>query len=168
MKYISSDTNIWLDFKAISQIALPFLLPYTYIMFEEALRKEIISPPELLKELEKLGLKGVELTTEEFYYALDLSLHYKKLSVYDRTALAIAKLRDIPLLTGDQPLREAAKSEGVRVFGTIGLLDELFLGHYISKGEYLLCLEAFLQHAERRLPVEELQRRISKIKRKEG
>ena len=148
---------------AIRQTALPFLLPYTYIMFEEALRKEIISPPGLLQELEQLGLKGVDLTTEEFYYALELSSRYKKLSAYDRTALAIAKLRNIPLLTGDQPLREASKSESVRVFGTIGLLDALFDGHYINKAEYLSCLESFLQHTERRLPAEELQKRIDSL-----
>lgn len=108
MDYISSDTNIWLDFMAIRQTALPFLLPYTYIMFEEALRKEIISPPGLLQELEQLGLKGVDLTTEEFYYAL-------------------------------------------------------FDGHYINKAEYLSCLESFLQHTERRLPAEELQKRIDSL-----
>lgn len=163
MDYISSDTNVWLDFFAINQTALPFRLPYTYIMFEEALRKEILSPPDLLMELGKLGLKGVDITTVEFYYAMDLSSRYVKLSGYDRIALAIAKQRNIPLLTGDMPLREAAKAEGVRVFGTIGLLDTLFYGGYISISEYLSCLEDFLKHKERRLPAEELRRRISDI-----
>ena len=163
MEYISSDTNIWLDYNTIGRIDLPFRMPYTYIMFEEALRKEILSPPGLLKKLEALGLKGVEIKTEEFYYALELSNHYTKLSGYDRIALAIARQRNIPLLTGDQPLREAAKSEGVRVFGTIGLLDALFDGGHINRNEYLFCLESFLQHKERRLPTEEIQRRISDL-----
>ena len=94
-------------------------------MYKEALRKEIINPPELLTDLQKRGLIGVDLTIEEFFYADELSKKYVKLSGYDRTALAVAKYRKIPLLTGDNPLRKAAEKEGVEVFGTIGLLDNM-------------------------------------------
>ncbi len=163
MEYISSDTNIWLDFNAISRIDLPFRLPCTYIMYKEALRKEIISPSELLDGLQKRGLIGVDLTIEEFFYADELSKKYVKLSGYDRTALAVAKFRNIPLLTGDNPLRRAAEKEGVEVFGTIGLLDKLYDGDYINKLEYQFCLENLLEHKERRLPAEELQKRINSL-----
>ena len=87
-----------------------------------------------------------------------------KLSGYDRTALAVAKYRKIPLLTGDNPLRKAAEKEGVEVFGTIGLLDKLYEGDYINKLEYQFCLESFLEHKERRLPEEELQKRIESLR----
>ncbi len=163
MRYISSDTNVWLDFNSISMLDLPFRMPCIYVMYKEALREEIISPPELLADLPKKGLKGVELDTEEFYYALDLSEKYRKLSGYDRTALAIAKKRGIPLLTGDNPLRQAAIQEGVEVFGTIGLLDKLYEGGYASKKEYLDCLKVLLRHTERRLPAEEIQKRIDAL-----
>lgn len=109
-------------------------------MYKEALRKEIINPPELLTDLQKRGLIGVGLTIEEFFYADELSKKYVKLSGYDRTALAVAKYRKIPLLTGDNPLRKAAEKEGVEVFGTIGLLDKLYEGDYINKLEYQFCL----------------------------
>lgn len=163
MRYISSDTNVWLDFNSISRLNLPFRMPCIYIMFKEALREEIISPPELLSDLQEKGLKGVELETEEFYYALALSGKYRKLSGYDRTALAIAKIRGITLLTGDNPLRQAAIQEGVEVFGTIGLLDKLYEGEHISKKEYLYCLKELLSHKERRLPADELQKRIDAL-----
>ena len=164
MKYISSDTNIWIDFNTISRTDLPFRLPCTYIMYKEALRKEIINPPELLTDLQKRGLIGVDLTIEEFFYADELSKKYVKLSGYDRTALAVAKYRKIPLLTGDNPLRKAAEKEGVEVFGTIGLLDKLYEGDYINKLEYQFCLESLLEHKERRLPEEELQKRIDSLR----
>lgn len=164
MEFISSDTNIWLDFNAISRTDLPFRLPCTYIMYKEALRKEIISPPELLEGLIKRGLIGVGLTIEEFLYADELSKKYVKLTGYDRTALAVAKLRKIPLLTGDNPLRKAAEKEGVEVFGTIGLLDRLYAGDYINKIEYQFCLESLLEHKERRLPAEELLKRINSLR----
>lgn len=164
MEYISSDTNIWIDFNTISKTDLPFRLPCTYVMYKEALRREIITPPELLSELQKLGLVGVELTIEEFNYAQGLARKYLKLSGYDRTALAIAKLRNIPLLTGDNPLRKAAIKEGVEVFGTIGLLDKLYEGDYISKSEYKICLESLQEHDERRLPTDELKKRIESLR----
>lgn len=164
MKYISSDTNIWLDFSTISRTDLPFRLPCTYIMYKEALRKEIINPPELLDDLQKRGLMGVDLTIEELFCADELSKKYVKLSGYDRIALAVAKYRKIPLLTGDDPLRKAAEKEGVEVFGTIGLLDKLYDGDYINKLEYQFCLESLLEHKERRLPAEELQKRIDSLR----
>lgn len=133
-------------------------------MYKEALRKEIINPPELLADLQKRGLIGVDLTIEEFFYADELSKKYVKLSGYDRTALAVAKYRKIPLLTGDNPLRKAAEKEGVEVFGTIGLLDKLYEGDYINKLEYQFCLESLLEHKERRLPEEELQKRIDSLR----
>ena len=132
-------------------------------MYKEALRKEIISPSELLDGHQKRGLIGVDLTIEEFFYADELSKKYVKLSGYDRTALAVAKFRNIPLLTGDNPLRRAAEKEGVEVFGTIGLLDKLYDGDYINKLEYQFCLENLLEHKERRLPAEELQKRINSL-----
>ena len=164
MEYISSDTNIWLDFNTISRTDLPFRLPCTFIMYKEALRKEIISPPELLDGLQKRGLIGVDLTIEEFFYADEVSNKYVKLSGYDRTALAIAKFRKIPLMTGDNPLRKVALKEGVEVFGTIGLLDRLYKGEYINTLEYQFCLESLLEHKERRLPAEELQKRIDSLR----
>ena len=48
MNYISSDTNIWLDFDAISGVALPFRMPCTYIMYQEALRKEAVDKSKTL------------------------------------------------------------------------------------------------------------------------
>ena len=160
MKYISSDTNVWLDFNSIDRIEIPFRLSCTYIVYKEALRSEIVSPPDLIPELIKRGLEGVDLTTEEFYYALEGLGKYVKLSNYDKTALAIAKFREIPLLTGDNALRKAARKEGVQVFGTIGLLDRLYYEKFITQEEYDFCLKAFLNHPERRLPQEEIIKRI--------
>lgn len=163
MDCISSDTNIWFDFHSIDQLSLPFLMSYKYIIFEEALREEIVSPPELLAKLIKYGLTGVELTTEEFFYAEMLGGKYVRLSGYDRTALAIARERGIPLMTGDRALRKAAEAEGVEVFGTIGLLDRMYGAGVINSKIYLSCLEKFKKHPERRLPQEELDERIHAI-----
>ncbi|MBQ6230774.1 MAG: PIN domain-containing protein [Eubacterium sp.] len=166
MKYISSDTNIWFDFLMIDQIELPFKLDYTYLIHHEVLDKEAIHPPGLTDKLIRLGLVKTEMDTEEFYDVFQLSERYNRISIYDAIALSIAKHRKIPVLTGDKALRKAAQHENVMVLGTLGLLDEAYYGEKISGKEYLSCLDGFLGHPERRLPVDEIQLRIKNIKEK--
>ena len=168
MKYVSSDTNVWFDFNEIAQVELPFRLPYTYIMFEEAIEDEILTPKGLKEKLKECGLVGVDISAEEFYLAENYGEKYKRLSVYDRIALAIAKQRKIILVTGDGALRKAALNEEVSVIGTIGLLDSLLGGEYITQKEYEKCL-LDLQAANGgkiRLPEGELIERISRFKKK--
>lgn len=104
MKYISSDTNIWIDFNCINKLKLPFLLPYTYIMYHEQIDRELISVNK--DELIANGLQAVDITIDEFFLAEAYGNKYLPLSKWDRIALAIAKTRNIKLLTGDMPLRK--------------------------------------------------------------
>ena len=62
MDFISSDTNIWIDFYIIQQLELPFRLPYKYLMNEDAMKDELISPPDLSNELISYGLVPIEIT----------------------------------------------------------------------------------------------------------
>ena len=43
MEFISSDTNVWIDFCTIDKFYLPFKLPYTYIMNNEAIEDELLN-----------------------------------------------------------------------------------------------------------------------------
>lgn len=67
MEFISSDTNVWVDFASIDRLALPFKLPYVYLMYEEAISNELLQPEGIDENLTRLGLQAVELTEEEFY-----------------------------------------------------------------------------------------------------
>ena len=162
MIYISSDTNVWIDFKVIERLELPFRLPYVYLMNKDAVFNELLSPKGLREQLLTLGLLPVELTEDEFYYALDTAAKYPRLSEYDRSALAIAKKRSLVLLTGDRALRYAAETEGVTVMGTIGILDQLLEKECVSEAEYHTCIAELLKHNGRevRLPERELQQRL--------
>lgn len=165
MEYISSDTNVWLDFVTIDRLDFPFRLPYTYLMNDDAVQDELLSPQGLGERLKNLGLQETELTAEEFYLAGEYMERFAKPSMFDCIALAIAKNRGIVLLTGDGPLRKAAQAEGVRVMGTIGVLDQLYEGKLIEKQEYVHCLEKLMQYngGKIRLPEKELKSRIEKI-----
>ena len=165
MIYISSDTNVWIDFMVIDSLEIPFRLPYTYIMSEDAITDELISPPGLGSQLVSLGLEPVDITIDEFFLAEEYGGRYKKLSVYDRIALAIAKVRNIILLTGDGALRKAAKKESVTVIGTLGILDQLWNQKLISSEEYNMCLTKLRENNNGavRLPEEEILLRIQSI-----
>lgn len=167
MEYISSDTNVWIDFYIIDRIELPFCLPYTYIMNVDAIDDELLSPAGLRDKLLRCGLVSVELTIEEFNLAEEFGPRYPKLSIYDRIALAIAKVRKIVLLTGDGALRKAAKSENINIFGTIGILDQLLDGNYIAEHEYERCLLELQKHngQEVRLPKSEINSRLLRLKK---
>lgn len=162
MEYISSDTNVWVDFQVIDRLELPFRLPYTYLMNNDAVHDELLSPPGIGDKLLDLGLQETELTGEEFYLVEEYVGRFKRLSLYDCVALAIAKKRQITLLTGDGALRKAAEREGVIVLGTIGVLDQLYEGRYIEHREYGYCLRELLKNNGKkvRLPEEELRLRI--------
>ena len=168
MEYISSDTNVWIDYNYIEKLEIPFRLECTYIMHHDAIDDEIKQPAELRGNLIKLDLVSVELTTEEFYYAEKLGSQYRRLSIYDITALAIAAKRKITLLTGDKSLKKAAEAEGVTVIGTIGLLDRLLAEGCIDQKEYHECLIRFKENngSKIRLPEEELDKRIKEWNKK--
>jgi predicted nucleic acid-binding protein len=165
MELISSDTNVWIDFSVIQRTGIPFRLPYTYIMNTDAIEDELLSPAGLRGELLSCGLVGVELEIEEFELAESLGSKYIKLSIYDRIALSIAKVRNITLLTGDGALRKAAVAESVAVIGTIGILDQLYAGSFIDESEYEFCLLELQRHngQEVRLSKAEIATRLQKI-----
>lgn len=165
MEYISSDTNVWIDYMAIEKLELPFRLPFTYLMNRDAIEDELLSPRGMREELLRLGLQPTELTEEEFYYGLKIAEAHPKLSEYDCSALAIAKHRGLVLMTGDAALRKAALSEGVSVMGTIGLLDKLYEDEKVTLAEYRECLLLLIKvnGREVRLPYTELQNRLNRI-----
>ena len=168
MEFISSDTNVWIDFMVIEKLYLPFRLPLTYLMNKDAVDDELLSPAGLRKQLLKFGLTPTELTEEEFFYALNIVEHHPKLSKYDCSALAIAKNRGITLLTGDAELRKVAQREGVIVMGTIGVLDKAFETKAITKEEYRNCLESLKRFNGRevRLPSAALDERLERLKKR--
>lgn len=161
-EYISSDTNVWIDFHAIGAVHLPFKLSCTYLMWETAIDDEIRSPGGLREELVSDGLVPVEITEDEFWLADGYADRYAGISSYDAAALAIAKSRGIALMTGDRRLRSAAANEGVEVTGTIGVLDRLRDEGAVDECEFRAHIAALLaaNGGVVRLPENELLRRL--------
>jgi len=182
--FISSDTNIWIDFSIIACIDKPFLLDNLYYLSDIIYHDEIDENTGFNHSANKNHYQEIRdcvkenklhITTtspEELKLAMKYASEYrppiikKAISLEDGIALAIAKKRKWVLLSGDSGLREAAKLEGVICHGTLWICNELFKNMHISKDEYLTILESFLSAAENKkrfLPKEEIIRRITKL-----
>lgn len=164
--YISSDTNVWIDFKTINALALPFELHYDFIMSNYAIQDELLSPPDLKYELLRLGLIQTELDNTELNLVYSYTSKYPQISSYDAFAMAIAKNRNYALLTGDGNLRRAALAEGVTVKGTLWILDELYAKDCLNRAECLQHLHELQKYNGKqvRLPAAEIQKRIDMLK----
>lgn len=163
MQYISSDTNVWVDFAQIHRLALPFRLDLIYCMSTDTVEDELLEPPNIREQLLSLGLVSIEINEAEFGIAVQLGKVYKKLSFYDLLALAIAKHRGFILLSGDGALRRAASKEGVEVRGTLWILDQLKATGKITVEEYHAALLDLQNDTSGRirLPREEIHKRLA-------
>ena len=161
----SSDTNVWFDLEQLGITQLPFNSSHEFWMYQRAIEDEILAPPDLGRRLVEFGLKGMEITLEDFYLAADFRTKYRALSTYDAIALAIAKRRMWFLLTGDAPLRKAAVAEGVSVKGTLGLLDLLTDENVLSHREYAELLERAQLLPKIRWPKDEVAKRLTQLRK---
>jgi predicted nucleic acid-binding protein len=135
-------------------------------MYKETIENELIKPANLDDILLESGLKSIDVSIEEYMLAEQYNARYRKPSIHDCMALAVAKERNITLLTGDGALRKAAEAEGVSVIGTIGILDQLLEEDFIDIKEYRECLESFeeLNGGIVRLPKSAIKERLYKTK----
>ena len=60
--YISSDTNIWIDFYEIRHVDHPFLLEHEFYLSAAAYEDELIKSDELREELLEHGLRVADIT----------------------------------------------------------------------------------------------------------
>jgi predicted nucleic acid-binding protein len=122
MLLLISDANILIDIEDGHLTPFIFRLPYEIavpdILFELELK-------ERHSELLEAGLKVKSLTPESVKKTEFLTEQYPRPSMMDHSALALAIQEKCLLLTGDKDLRIAAKKEGIRVHGTIWIVEQL-------------------------------------------
>ena len=130
-------------------------------------RLRIIIPDIVASELHTPDVKpfiesGVEIKSagpEEVRLVEELSQSYRKTSIADLFALAMAKSGNIFLFTNDKHLRMAAIKENVKVKGILWFLDSL--ENQISGDHLASALEKVLAGGAR-LPADECRARLTK------
>lgn len=163
--FISSDTNVWIDFNEIGQLNIPFRLNYQYYISRDTFVDEFLKSETMKNDLLKYGLQLADISGEEYEYALSIQSGNPRLSLYDCLALSIAKKRNWILLSGDKALRDVANIEGVDCHVTIWVCDQLERQEKITKEEYGAMMESLIEAVKSgrcRLPMGELQKRKDK------
>lgn len=157
-----TDTNVWIDLDTAGLTDLVFRLPLS-----------LQAPDVIVAELERpdgavlagRGLKVRTLTGSQVLEVARLARHYLRPSRSDLFALVLAQSEGATLLTGDRHLRSAAALEGVKVHGTLWLIDEMAETRLLEQREAGARLLLMVQ-AGRRLPADEVERRLGMWARK--
>ena len=118
--FIIGDSSVIFCFEHGNLINELFALPITIAVSDIMFAKELEKEHSYLKEI---GLKIETLSSEETLYLQKIFSIYDGPSVYDLSALALAKYRNAILATGDRDLRDAANNENVFLTGTLALTD---------------------------------------------
>jgi predicted nucleic acid-binding protein len=154
-----SDANILIDMEEGRVLQLMFRLQERFAvpntLYEEELKANHSSLPTL-------GLQVLEVREEFVLEAQRLRTIYKRPSMNDLLALALAKQEACPLLTGDSHLRAAATQEQVQANGTLWLMERVWSEGLISNAALRHAYDLMLQ-CGRRLPVVEIEAQLTRL-----
>ena len=126
MTILVSDTSVLIDLERGELISCAFKMSATFAVPDVLYERELRDYGG--EELVKLGLKVESLDGDGVELAMRHMQAQRHLTVPDSFALALAKRNGWTLLTGDGPLRDLAKAEGVDCHGVLWLLDEFDVG----------------------------------------
>lgn len=154
-----SDSNILIDMEEGRVLELMFQLPERFAVPNVLYEEELI---ERHAALPARGLLVVEVREEFMLEAQRLRTLYRRPSMNDLLALALAKQEGCPLLTGDSRLREAAEIELVPVSGTLWLMERLWTEGLIDLA-FLRQAYDLMRQSGRRLPVAEIDAQLSRL-----
>ena len=160
MTILVSDTSVLIDLERGELILCAFKLSATFSVPDVLYERELRDHGG--EELVKLGLKVQSLDGDGVALAMRHMQAQRRLTVPDGFALALAKLNGWTLLTGDGPLRELAKAEGVDCHGVIWLLDEFERQGAATYAQLHGGLEKISAHPRCRLPRQEISIRLSR------
>jgi len=107
------------------------------------------------------GLGIMDMGADEVQEVFRLRQEYLRVSVSDLFCLVLSKNRKGILITGDQPLRKAAETEGVKVRGTLWMLDEMVRSQTISGRKAAEALKSMIAGGGR-FPAEECSTRLKR------
>ena len=159
---VISDTSVIIDLERGEILETAFTGRYQLavpdILFERELRPH--GGDRLLQfGLQTLGLDGDGLELSAAYRSRD-----RRLSFVDSLAVAVAKQRQLMLLTGDGILRDVACADGIDCHGLLWLLDALEEDAVISQSDLANALARITAHPRCRLPRSEVADRLARYR----
>lgn len=160
-KLLISDANIIIDIVAGELTAAMFALDYEYAVPDILYADEL---EEQHSSIVQAGLKLIELTPESIdiastYYEQNIAT---RVSANDCVALALAQQEVCNLLTGDAKLKQLAMTQGVTVYGTLWLVEQMLIGKIISVEDAKIAYKKMIEDGSR-LPENEIKKQLKKF-----
>jgi predicted nucleic acid-binding protein len=157
-----SDTSVLIDLERGKLLESIFALPHEFAVPDVLYDREMRG--EWGDQLIGFGLRVVEVSAKGVGNALRYRQQRSSLSVPDCFALALAKERGWPLLSGDRDLRELAAKENVECHGVLWMLDKMEEAgipgiHSLHDG-----LAGIADHPRCRLPRREIAIRLERYR----
>lgn len=153
-----TDANIWIDLHNADLLDAAFELDHTWRTPNIIVRDEVLTVDRDL--LVDLGLDVRTLSGEELNRILTLNGRYPQPSPKDLSVLVVADEDDGIVVSGDGPLRTAAKAEEMTVHGVLWILDRLVEETIITEARATTALHAMLQQGAR-LPDDPVEDRLN-------
>jgi len=157
-----SDTSVLIDLERGSFLEVIFALPYEFAVPDVLYHRELRGAWG--DRLVELGLRIEELSKDGVAAALRYRSQRVFLSIPDSFALALAKERDWPLLTGDSELRDLATGENVECHGVLWLLDRMEQAGVPGLQTLYDGLTSLAGHPRCRLPRREITLRLERYR----
>lgn len=157
-----ADSNVWIDLHRGQVLPSVFELPIEWSA-PDVILAELTEP--IAATLLSLGLGQIELTGDHVAGVEVLAERHTELSRADLFALVAAKIGRATLITGDQSLREPAALEGLRVHGTLWVLDQLVGSGTLTRSVARAALDRIVLKG-RRLPRTEVARMLARLQRR--
>lgn len=151
-----TDSNIWIDLHHGREIKTAFRLPIRFIT-TDFIYEELKQP--VGSNLLSLGLEKRELSPALVLEMTAMVQKYPRPSRIDISGLVLARHLKTPLLSGDGDLRKAAGREGIKLHGTVFLLDKMVENRVITPQRAAKALNRMLE-CRSRLPEKECRKRF--------
>ncbi|MYJ97123.1 MAG: DUF3368 domain-containing protein [Proteobacteria bacterium] len=159
MAILVSDANIFIDMDVGDLTRPMFRLEEAFATPDVLYREELEEHhPELLG----LGLHIERLSEAGVVEVERMAAINHGPSTNDLFAIALAKERRWPLLSGDRRVREAAIAEDVEIRGTLWLIERMIATNTISLLQARTAIEQMRQGG-RRLPWREVERMMVRL-----
>ena len=160
-KLLISDANIIIDIVAGELVEAMFALEYEFGVPDVLYADELEAQHSTMLDV---GLRQFELAPELVNSAIALyeTAIVTKVSANDCMALALAQAEECPLLTGDARLKQLATSEGVTVFGTLWLVENMLNSGLLTAAEAEEAYQKMLEDGSR-LPIREINKQLKKF-----
>lgn len=162
MDILVSDTSVVIDLERAQLIEEIFALPFRFLVPDALFDQEMRDYGG--ERLVALGLEVRSLTGPQVQEAQRLRALERRISIHDGYALALAKAEGAVILTGDAALRVLAEAEGVRCHGVLWVFDQLEDKRATSPAVLHDGLTRLAAHPRCRLPREEIDLRLARLR----